>query len=101
MGKKILVVDDEQNIGYALRIILELEGFDATVVHSGEKALEVLREEKPALIITDIFMPEMDGWKLIRRIREELKLAIPIIVLTVTYPVQQTGWEKYDIKAFI
>ncbi len=102
MGKKILVVDDEQNILYALRIILELEGYDVTTAQSGAKAIEVLQTEKPALIITDILMPEMDGWELIRRIREELKLKTPIMVLTVTYPGQQeTIRKKYDVKAFI
>ena len=102
MDKKILVVDDEQNIGYALRIILELEDFDVTTVQSGEKALEVLEEEKPALIITDILMPEMDGWELIRRIRE-LKITTPIIVLSVTQNSEheEMARKKYDVKAFI
>ena len=102
MGKKILVVDDEQNIGYALRVILELEGYDVTTVQSGEKALEILKEEKPDLIVTDVLMPEMDGWEMIHRIREKLKLNTPIIVLTVTYP-QQNHKEisEYNISAFI
>lgn len=101
MGKKILVVDDEQNIGYALRVILELEGYDVTTVQSGEKALEILKEEKPDLIITDILMPEMDGWELIQHIREKLKLNIPIIVLTVAYPQQNHNKIKDHISAFI
>ena len=103
MPKKILVVDDEQNIRLLLKTIFELEGFDVLLAANGREALDVLKKEKPALIVTDIMMPEMDGWELMKRVREELNSNIPIIALTVrSDPLsEKLSRQKYGVKEYI
>lgn len=103
MPKKILVVDDEQNIRLLLRTILELEGFDVVLASNGKDAVDVLKKEKPALMITDIMMPEMDGWELMKKVRDDLKSDIPIIALTVrSDPLsEKLSKQKYGVKAYL
>ena len=67
--KSILIVDDEQGIRESLTGILEDEGFTPFSVESGETAIEKVSEEKPDLILLDIWMPGMDGMETLTRIR--------------------------------
>ncbi len=68
---KIMIVDDEEKIRYMLRRILEGGGYEVMVADSGEKCLEILENEKPDLILMDVMMPDMDGWKTIEKIRRD------------------------------
>lgn len=79
----ILIVEDSKTQAEALRHSLESHGYECTWARHGREALDVARASHPALIISDVLMPEMDGFKLCRRIKsdEELK-NIPIILLT-------------------
>jgi|ERR1051325_152371 two-component system KDP operon response regulator KdpE len=80
-GKRILVVDDEQEITLVLRSGLSKHGFDVRVAGEGEAALELFRAWTPDLVITDLSMPNMNGLKLCQRIRETSQA--PIIILSV------------------
>lgn len=82
--RKILVVEDEENVRRFIRIHLEFEGFSVTEAANGREGLEKAVREKPQLVITDVMMPEMDGVTLYKTLRagNETK-DIPIIVLTV------------------
>ncbi len=66
----ILIVDDERNIRFTLRDILEDEGHKCTLAESGEEALRILEEASPNLIILDILLPGMDGIETFQRIKE-------------------------------
>jgi two-component system nitrogen regulation response regulator NtrX len=66
----ILIVDDEQSIRDSLTGILQDEGYNFTTAANGEEALTLLREEKPDLILLDIWMPGMDGLETLTRIRD-------------------------------
>lgn len=68
--KSILIVDDEQNIRKSLTGILQDEGFTPISVESGEAAIERISEDKPDLILLDIWMPGMDGMETLTRVRE-------------------------------
>jgi two-component system nitrogen regulation response regulator NtrX len=68
--QSILIVDDEQSIRESLTGILQDEGFSPVSVESGETALEKICEEKPDLILLDIWMPGMDGMETLTRIRD-------------------------------
>ncbi|MGC8827141.1 MAG: response regulator, partial [Anaerolineae bacterium] len=71
MAQRILVVDDDVN---ALRLIayaLHREGFETLTAKSGPEALQILSETPVDLVILDIMMPEMDGYEVCRRIREQ------------------------------
>ncbi len=78
---KILIVDDERQITRALRMSLQTHGFEVWTAVDGLDALEVLKESKPDLLITDLSMPNMDGVELTRAVRKLTD--IPIIVLSV------------------
>src|SRR5882762_1697394 len=79
--KRILVVDDEQEITLVLRSGLTKHGYDVRVAGEGEAALELFQAWPPDLVVTDLSMPNMDGLKLCRRLREIS--SVPIIVLSV------------------
>jgi two-component system, OmpR family, KDP operon response regulator KdpE len=78
---RILVVDDESQIGRVLRTSLSSQGYDLRVANDGETALEIVKDWTPDLVITDLSMPNMDGLELCRRLRA--KSQVPIIVLSV------------------
>src|SRR5207244_13227320 len=79
--KRILVVDDEQEITLVLRSGLTTHGFDVRVAGEGQAALELFQAWTPDLVITDLSMPNMNGLKLCRRLREISP--VPIIILSV------------------
>ena len=65
MGKKILVADDEKHIVQIVQFNLEKKGnYEVIVASDGEMALELIRQEKPDLVISDIMMPKMTGFEL-------------------------------------
>ncbi len=71
MGSKILIVDDEPNILFILRHLLTREGYEVVSANTGRECLEKVVREKPDLVILDIMMPDMDGWEVCRKIKEE------------------------------
>jgi two-component system, OmpR family, KDP operon response regulator KdpE len=79
--QRILVVDDELPITRVLRLILTDHGYHVECAHEGESALDLVTTWSPALVITDLYMPHMNGLELCRRIRA--RSTVPIIVLSV------------------
>ncbi|HKO60157.1 MAG TPA: response regulator transcription factor [Pyrinomonadaceae bacterium] len=79
--QRILIVDDEAQIGRVMRTGLSSNGFDVRVAADGEAGLDLFNDWQPALVITDLSMPNMGGIDLCRRIR--LVSDVPIIVLSV------------------
>jgi two-component system alkaline phosphatase synthesis response regulator PhoP len=83
MAKRILVVDDDREIVRLLQAYLEQNGYQVFTAYDGERALHVLRHERPDLIILDLMMPGRDGWDVTRIMRGDPNLAsTPIIMLT-------------------
>jgi len=78
---RVLVVDDEPQITRVLRTVLSSQGYQVRTASEGEAALASVAEFRPELVITDLYMPHMDGIELCRRIRA--LSAVPIIVLSV------------------
>jgi DNA-binding response OmpR family regulator len=76
----ILVVDDEKNIIELARLYLEKDGYHVEDAYDGAEALVKIESSQPALVILDLMLPEIDGWEVCRRIREESD--VPIIMLT-------------------
>jgi DNA-binding response OmpR family regulator len=82
-GRMILVIDDETSFGSVVGEILQIEGYNVQVAHSAQQAFAILRAETPALILTDVMMPDMDGLSLIRRLRSQRAWSkIPTVVLS-------------------
>src|SRR5450432_64397 len=83
VGELVLVVEDCPAQAEQLRYILEKNHYRVTVATNGGAALAMIAEETPALIISDIIMPEMDGYEFCRRIKKtEGWYHIPVILLT-------------------
>ncbi len=82
----ILVVEDVPNVLELLEVTLRFKGYPVKTARNGQEALEAVASERPALIITDILMPKMDGYALAHAIRKEPRTRqIPIIFLSATY----------------
>ena len=80
MGKQtVLVVDDEQHIIDLARMYLEQDGFTVKQALDGAEALRQIRDLKPAVVVLDLMLPEIDGWEVCRRAREGSD--VPIIML--------------------
>ena len=80
---EILVVEDSLTQVEQLRYILEMEGYQVTVARNGKEALSLLSEHRPTAVISDIVMPEMDGYQLCRQIKADERLKdIPVILVT-------------------
>ena len=79
--KRILIVDDEQEITLVLRSGLTKHGYDVRVAGEGEAALELFQAWTPDLVVTDLSMPNMNGLKLCQRLRAIS--SVPIIILSV------------------
>src|SRR3954464_2242929 len=88
---RVLVVDDEPQITRVLRTVLMSHGYQVRTASEGESALTNFTEFRPELVITDLYMPHMDGIELCRRIRA--MSGVPIIVLSVK------GEERTKVEA--
>ena len=79
--KLVLVVDDEQRIRRFVRMNLELEGYEVIEAADGLEALDLVREQLPAVVLLDVAMPRMDGFEALEYIRQISE--VPVIILTV------------------
>lgn len=79
--KHILVVDDEEAVGYVFERYLSIKGYRVSVAYSGEQALEAYRRDTPDLVITDFKMPGMNGDELLRRLRA-IAPGLPAIMIS-------------------
>jgi PleD family two-component response regulator len=83
MNERILVADDDRDIGRFVELNLTLEGFDVELVHDGAEALRRATEDPPDLIVLDVMMPVLDGVEVVRRLRAQAATAaVPVVMLT-------------------
>jgi CheY-like chemotaxis protein len=86
---RVLVVDDDPAIRNVVSELLVDEGYDVRPAANGRDALAVLATWRPAVILLDLMMPEMDGWAFLARQRLDLELVrIPVIVMSASYSPQ-------------
>jgi CheY-like chemotaxis protein len=82
----VLVVEDIPDILNLLQTSLQFKGYRVVTARNGQEALDVIEKEQPALIITDILMPKMDGFGLVHRLRiNPATRQIPVVFLSATY----------------
>jgi two-component system alkaline phosphatase synthesis response regulator PhoP len=90
MARKILVVDDDGDILYLMRIMLRHEGWEMMSADGGIRAIEMARRYAPDLILLDMMMPDMDGVEVCERLRAEPQFRnTPILILTALTRVQE------------
>ena len=83
MKKKILVVDDEDDILQFLELVLREKGYDVVTAAGGQDALTRAQIEKPDLVLLDIMMPQMDGWEVLKLLRVDDETSqIPVAMLS-------------------
>jgi two-component system response regulator VicR len=81
--KKILCIEDEQEMIDLIRLILSRRGFEIFGANGGKEGLEIIRREHPDLVLLDLMMPEMDGWDVYQQMKsDETTKRIPVIVVT-------------------
>jgi len=104
---KILIVDDNPDLIAVLKVRLESFGYEVVVAEDGVKCLEKTGRDKPDLILLDIMMPEMDGFKVLKKLKEDDRMkAIPVIMLTAKDSIDDVtkanalGAEDFIVKPF-
>ena len=104
MPTKVLIVEDDGNIAELLHLYLEKEGFETQVAPDGGKGVELFRSFRPDLVLLDIMLPVMDGWSVLKKIRESDKT--PVIMLTAKGELNdkvqglEGGADDYIVKPF-
>ncbi len=105
--KKILIVDDEQDIVESLKFVLEASDFVCYCAYNGEDGLKLAKELVPDLIILDVMMPKINGYKISRLLKYDNKYKnIPIIMITARSQEEdkligeETGADEYITKPF-
>src|ERR1051325_3529667 len=86
----ILVVDDDAALCFALCRLLEQQGYEVVTATDGYEGLQRLAARRPDVLLTDIFLPEMDGIEMIRRVRRRCR-RLPIIAMSVGSRVYSVG----------
>ncbi len=82
--RKVVIVDDDPKCTEILAEMLAEQGYDAKCVHDETSALEVIAKEHPDLVTLDVFMPQIDGWEILRRLKADSRTSdIPVIMVTV------------------
>jgi len=107
MGKKLLLVDDEPALVEMVKMRLEAYGYEVVVAFDGQEALEKARTVKPDLIILDLMLPKIDGYKVCRMLKFDEKYQnIPIVMFTARIQdsdkklAKDVGADDYITKPF-
>ena len=107
MAKRVLLVDDEPNIVLLIEARLRANGYDVVSAVDGLMALEMVKKEKPDLIILDLMLPKMDGYKVCGLLKKDLRYSkIPILLFTARAQEadvrlgQEVGADAYLTKPF-
>jgi len=101
---KILCVEDDPDMNEYIKLILGRAGYDVIGADGGIEGLEVMRREKPDLILLDLMMPDMDGAEVLLRKKQDQAIRdIPVIALTaLNSPFDQIMWlARTDLQDFI
>jgi len=105
--KKILIVDDEPDIVETLKFLIESEGFESITAVDGEEALRKAKEENPDVMILDVMLPKINGYKVCRLLKFDSKYKhIPILMVTARSQEEdkvigeETGADEYITKPF-
>ena len=107
MNRKILIVDDEEDILHFLELVLREKGYEVVTASGGHDALTRAQMERPDLVLLDIMMPQMDGWEVLKLLRvDEETSGIPVAMLSARTEARdrvqglQEGAVDYICKPF-
>ena len=107
MPERILAIDDENDVLLIIKTGRECDGYEVLTASNGEDGLAVAKQERPDLILLDVMMPKMDGFEVLRALKDEEETSlIPVIMLTglsERQKIQQaliSGTDYYIVKPF-
>ncbi len=107
MSKKVLIVDDEQDMVFGLRMMFEANNFEVMVAFDGQEALNIARQSRPDIMILDLMLPKVDGYRVCRMLKfDEKYRKIPIVMLTARTSAEEmktgmdVGADEYIVKPF-
>ena len=107
MGERVLVADDDRDICRSVEVILQLHGFEVTTVFDGLTAVQVAHEMQPDLVVVDAMMPGLDGFEVVRALRDDARTtSASIVMLTARALVVdkvaglEAGCDDYIVKPF-
>ena len=107
MSKKVLIVDDEKDMVFGLQMMFEAHNFEVVTAFDGHDALNKARQIMPDVIILDLMLPKMDGYRVCRMLKfDEKYQKIPVIMLTARTSDEEkkigmeVGADAYVIKPF-
>ncbi|MDP3730367.1 MAG: response regulator [Candidatus Omnitrophota bacterium] len=107
MGKRILLVDDERDLVMAVKFRLEESGYEVSVAADGQEGLDKARNEKPDLILLDLMLPKMNGYKVCGLLKADARYSkIPVIMFTARAQEtdrklsEEVGADAYITKPF-
>lgn len=105
--KRILIVDDEPDLVEMVKLRLEANNYEAIIAYNGKEALDVARNEKPDLIILDLMLPKIDGYRVCAMLKRDQRYSkIPIILFTARAQDKdkkmgdEAGADFYIVKPF-
>src|SRR5512137_1127920 len=97
MSNKIMLVEDDQSILEMMEILLSRIGYEPLVIPDVLKALEIVKNDPPALILLDVMMEPMDGWEFLEKIRGDYKMKdLPVILFTALPTVEERLATMHD-----
>ena len=105
--KRILLVEDERDMSRVTSVVLEANGYEVITAYDGQEALQKARSEGPDLIILDLMLPKLDGYKVCRMLKYDDRYKnIPILMLTARAQDsdkktgEEVGTDAYIVKPF-
>lgn len=91
MNNKILVLDDEKEIAEVIALYLKNDGYEVVLAYTGRQALELVESEQPDLALLDVMLPDMDGFRVLQKIRENYRLPVIMLTAKTEYTDKITG----------
>ncbi len=100
--KRILVVDDNRDLQSAMKMILDMEGYQTFTAGDGAQALDLIHQYHPDLIFLDMYMPGMDGWAFLDEYYRWPGTRVPIVGMSgeISYPSQLPGIDGFMKKPY-
>ena len=100
---KVLIAEDEQALQMALSFELEQQGFNVAQAHDGQETIDMIRKNRPDILLLDLIMPRKDGFEVLREIREDPELKeLPVIALTnLADPANEKKARAIGISEFL
>ena len=96
-GKRVLIAEDDESILLLEKKILEGAGYRVDCATSGLTALELVKQNRYAVVVADVMMPGMDGFALTREIEKLYKKAVPVLLVTAVHDALQAAHDR-DVK---